>query len=1114
MKKLIIVFLCLCLAVGLLTVSASAVMELMGVEVNVDAPKAGEKPGDVAVSLSWSEVVDVRWEGLDENGCFIPGEDYTIYVDVALKEQYHSKYRYRSLEDGFGFTVSVDYVDHEAEILSLTPTTVSARYTFKGNGGVDFQADEYGTAVANQPITPRSVAKYTATMDMEIPEGTPLKVIRAHVPVTSKYSCHMVDYQGQVVYIFVSTNDATPVLRDVKVEGKLDPDNLPSNCVPDFGTAPELKDIAVSLVTLYSFDAKKGSAPEMSHSKNDNMSIDIEYSEEIVSKAYVWFTATVTYKLTNSRYYFADDVRLNIVDSDVGGEIISKSKDTLVAKYTVLTCLENPYSVGLSDDMNEYLEYLRGNASYLVPTMAKGKLYDPTGNAKLYSEPRATALAAGNAVPEEFYIHDVNFKDIYPDMEGEWYYVSDLKAQRGFVPAAYVTDITPYDAFEGAPGNNKRSPFEFAGGSGTLEDPYLIATADQLNAMRYGPSRHYKLIADIDLSDWGNWVPIGGSPAYGCNPQDSANLAQRGTFLFEGSLDGNGHVISGMTIVIEEETFFMTESGNMRAYGLFGTIGSGENAVIKNLGIVDFNIDVNHTNVANSFELFAGAFAGRNQGTDLVDCYSAGGKINISVNFGKDTENIENITVGGLMGECSGTNILRCYNTSDVRIYLTGSEDSWLRAAGIVAAMDLSHLDECWNSGDVYIEPFWPDQWWFDSFAGGLVTEVNFPEIPAVYHLPPELSSSIFDCYNTGTVKAGNVSGVFNYSAYDVHLRNCYNVGELIGNVETEKDGLPCTADYINPSAAVVPFGTEFINNCYGNGTSISGEAWRYSASLGRMILKNVPEDSLVSAPEHTHKYSSVVTAPTCTEEGYTTHSCSCGDSYTDSTVPAQGHKWDDGKVTTEPTTAAEGEKTFTCTVCKETRTEKIDKLPGDKPEEPKPVDNPFRDVAESHYFFEPVMWAVEKGVTSGLSATEFGPAKGCTRAQVVTFLWRAAGKPAPVSSENPFKDIREGTYYYDAVLWAVENGVTSGLSADTFGPDANCNRGQIVTFLWRAKGKPAPANDANPFTDVSANAYYYDAVLWAVEKGITTGLSADSFGPNSTCTRGQIVTFLYRAYN
>ena len=256
---------------------------------------------------------------------------------------------------------------------------------------------------------------------------------------------------------------------------------------------------------------------------------------------------------------------------------------------------------------------------------------------------------------------------------------------------------------------------------------------------------------------------------------------------------------------------------------------------------------------------------------------------------------------------------------------------------------------------------------------------------------------------------------------------------------------------------------------------------------------------------DHTHNYTDKVIAPTCTAEGYTTHTCACGENYKDSTVAAVGHEWDEGKITTEPTEESEGVKTYICTACGETKTDVIEKL--------EPIVNPFTDVAEKDFFFQPVMWAVSNNVTSGLSATSFGPSKGCTRAQVVTFLWRAAGEPAPTSNANPFTDVKEGQYYYDAVLWAVENGITTGLNATTFGTNADCNRGQIVTFLWRAMNKPAPSGSENPFTDVPESQYYYDAVLWAVEKGITTGLSSTTFGPNSTCTRGQIVTFLYRAY-
>ncbi|MBQ4040803.1 MAG: S-layer homology domain-containing protein, partial [Oscillospiraceae bacterium] len=172
---------------------------------------------------------------------------------------------------------------------------------------------------------------------------------------------------------------------------------------------------------------------------------------------------------------------------------------------------------------------------------------------------------------------------------------------------------------------------------------------------------------------------------------------------------------------------------------------------------------------------------------------------------------------------------------------------------------------------------------------------------------------------------------------------------------------------------------------------------------------------------------------------------------------------------------------------------------------------NPFTDVSESDYFYDPVLWAVENGITNGMSATTFAPNANCTRAQVVTFLHRSAGTPEPTMTENPFTDVAESDYFYDAVLWAVENGITNGMSATTFAPNASCTRAQVVTFLWRADGAPAPNSSENPFKDISSGEYFYNAVLWAVEKEITNGISADKFGPNATCTRGQIVTFLYR---
>ena len=173
---------------------------------------------------------------------------------------------------------------------------------------------------------------------------------------------------------------------------------------------------------------------------------------------------------------------------------------------------------------------------------------------------------------------------------------------------------------------------------------------------------------------------------------------------------------------------------------------------------------------------------------------------------------------------------------------------------------------------------------------------------------------------------------------------------------------------------------------------------------------------------------------------------------------------------------------------------------------------NYFVDVKANDYFYDAVLWAAQKGITSGTDAVHFTPDGVCSRAQAVTFLWRAAGSPAPRSVSMPFTDVSKGSYYETAVLWAVENGITKGTSDTTFSPDATCSRAQIVTFLWRSQKSPA-VGSLNPFTDVSANAYYADAVLWAVEENITKGTTATTFSPDADCSRAQIVTLLYRAY-
>ena len=169
-----------------------------------------------------------------------------------------------------------------------------------------------------------------------------------------------------------------------------------------------------------------------------------------------------------------------------------------------------------------------------------------------------------------------------------------------------------------------------------------------------------------------------------------------------------------------------------------------------------------------------------------------------------------------------------------------------------------------------------------------------------------------------------------------------------------------------------------------------------------------------------------------------------------------------------------------------------------------------FVDVATGSYYEDAVDWAVENGITKGTDDTHFSPDGICTRAQAVTFLWRAAGSPEPETRAMPFTDVPAGSYYYDAVLWAVENGITKGTSDTTFSPNMTCTRAQIVTFLWRSEKSPA-AGTANPFADVKSTAYYAGAVLWEVKEDITKGTTNTTFSPNADCTRAQIVTFLWR---
>lgn len=224
-------------------------------------------------------------------------------------------------------------------------------------------------------------------------------------------------------------------------------------------------------------------------------------------------------------------------------------------------------------------------------------------------------------------------------------------------------------------------------------------------------------------------------------------------------------------------------------------------------------------------------------------------------------------------------------------------------------------------------------------------------------------------------------------------------------------------------------------------------------------------------------------------------------------------------EVTKEATYTEEGEITYTATFANpafETQIEKVSLPKLDLPCDGSAVcpGKVFSDMpAKYTWAHDPIDWAVVNGVTAGTSATTFSPDAGCTRAQVVTFLWRAAGSPEPADAVNPFADVTESAYYYKAVLWAMENEITSGTAADKFSPDETCTRAQIVTFLWRYAGAPVPTSAINLFADVPAGAYFEKAVVWASKAGVTEGVTATAFDPDAGCTRAQVVTFLYRGF-
>ncbi len=602
-------------------------------------------------------------------------------------------------------------------------------------------------------------------------------------------------------------------------------------------------------------------------------------------------------------------------------------------------------------------------------------------------------------------------------------------------------------------------PARFGGGSGTAADPYLIANEAQLRYLSYSVNadvdwsgKYFKQTADIALAD-GDWQPIGWS----LNGEVKGAKTLICAYPFRGNYDGDGHSISGLTIgTAENPTDQMTS-------GLFGlTSGAyadnsqptGSEQVVRLTGIHLENISIY---VTTRYETFTGGLVGSGQNGIYIDDCSVTGRISVT------------------------------------------TRESFARAGGLAASVLRGTVTNSWADVDISAATDTNNV-----YAGGLYGMDNRVTTVNCYALGDVTGNST----NSNKVHIGGLVG----QAGGIHV-NCYAAGNVVSLKSTTDVGIlngrsaGINIDYhcyfntdaalrqgdtiISPAVGVGVVTTNAIETDVVGKTAEELKIEAFAAVLNGNITASALKAAMAeinaalanpgSGLSQANYYQNNALAPWIVKDGAVTLGAvpaSSGDS---------GNSGDSGSTGGSTGGSTSGEKPA-----------------GEKT-------NPFTDVAEDVFYTDAVLWAVENGITSGATETTFDPEGDCTRAQVVTFLWRAAGCPAPQSDEMPFTDVPAESYYYDAVLWAIENGITAGVSETEFGPDAVCSRAQIVTFIWRFAKSPA-AEGTHPFTDVADNTYYADAVLWAVQEGVTAGTSDSTFSPENDCSRAQIVTFLWRA--
>lgn len=673
----------------------------------------------------------------------------------------------------------------------------------------------------------------------------------------------------------------------------------------------------------------------------------------------------------------------------------------------------------------------------------------------------------------------------------------------------------------------------YSGGSGTELDPWKISSVADLqllaNTINDGKAAgfdadsanignyygyYFKQTTDLDLSSIASWDPIGYSGDYG--------------FYFAGNYDGGGYTISNAkstgkndvggyatagifgwvrkgsvsNLTVKNANFLATGDNNMSYVG--GVLAVADNCTVENCSVYNSKIESRRNPNENSN--FAGGITGITDKSNFEKCASVGNTIRHG-SFG-----------GGFIGalDKNNSNFTNCYVANCIVTGCIDTAANATRSGGFQSASFGANaiLNNCFVY-DCAAQPDTTSKG--NDYFGVFTANTQYGEIVA--------TSCFYYDANNATVNADGAESKTSEEFTDGTVANllgeAFAQGKLYPVFATDPADYTAVdaaiaeakslnkSDYTDFSAVDSAVNAVVRDKKIAEQAKVDAMAKAIEDAIAALVKK---PSSSSSSSSSSSRPSYPITTPDKTENGsvnISSTSAKRGSIVTITVTPDAGYVLDKLTVTDKDgkelslTKKSDTEYTFVMPAGKVEITPSFVK----QAEEPSRV---FVDVKTGDYFYDAVLWAVEKGITNGTSAETFSPEDPCTRAQIVTFLWRAAGSPV-VNYAMDLSDVAGDAYYAEAVRWALSEGITTGTSADQFSPDATCTREQAVTFLYRAAGSPAVSGES-AFEDVGADAYYARAVAWAAQNGVTNGISQALFGTGSDCTRAQIVTFLYRA--